>query len=210
MARSQRLSYGEPYLPINMETDMNLINLNHSAGRISLRRSSLNIGAFLLAMLALTMSATSPARAEIDTFYSGAQCVVTPGYSGTVATTSTFGNIGNASKTETLELTCPATRDLSSSGIGYGIVSVISQYAGDPVSCELFAVNISSAPFGVFSIYYDLEFAGAPSPDSQYLNFGALPSNDHYYYTCELPPVKGGVVSQANASYINAYRIHQN
>jgi hypothetical protein len=191
-----------------MEIDMNPITSNAIDDR--LRASLRAVSTFLVAIVTFGMLNASPARAETDTIYPGVQCVVLENALDPTQfqpSLSFFGSIGNPSTTQDLVISCPASHDVSSTGIGYGVVAVVSQSASKRVECELYSVNISSAGFGVFSIDYEIEFAGAVSPNTQYLFFPALPANDHYVYECTLPPGKGGY---ANASYINAYELHQN
>ena len=163
----------------------------------------------LAATLTLAMLATSPAHAAVDTIYPGEQCVVSTVSAGQ-PTMSFYGSIGNPSSTNRgLFVDCPLAHEVSSTGIAFGIVAVISQSPTDywgsnfGADCELFSLNITAD--GVYTGSWDWEYAKTVSASTQYLHFGSLPAGDHYYYGCQIPAKYNG-----KTSYVNAYRIYQN
>ena len=163
----------------------------------------------LAAALTLTVLAISTAHAAVDTIYPGEQCVVSPLSAGQ-PTTSFYGSIGNPSSTNRgLFVDCPLAHEVSSTGIAFGIVAVISQSPTDywrsdfGADCELFSLNISSD--GVYTGSWDWEYTSTVSAGTQYLHFGKLPAGDHYFYGCQIPAKYNG-----KTSYVNAYRIYQN
>lgn len=149
----------------------------------------------------------SPAHATDDTIYPGEQCIVRVIGSSSTSTVNFFGSIGNLSPTSNLYVDCPLAHDVNTTKINFGVVAVINQVAGsafvDRVNCTLFSVNIPSA--GTYTGWWNTQYSSTTSPNTQYLVFGSLSGNDHYFYSCEIPPVYMG-----KTSYINAYRINQN
>ena len=169
-------------------------------------RPWIGIWTVLAATLSLALFSASPANATTDTIYAGEQCV-----RGTISagqpTTSFYGSIGNPSSNGVnLFVDCPLAHNVFSSGIAYGVVAVINQIGGnaftDRVACTLFAVNIPAD--GQVTESWDTEYSGSTSSNTQYLVFGRLNANDHYYYNCLIPPKYNG-----KTSYINAYRINE-
>ena len=160
-----------------------------------------SLWASLAAVAALAMFATSPAHAATNVIYPGVQCVV-DSESPSKSTTMALGSIGNTDHTNWLYVDCPATRDWpSTTGVGSGVVAVVSESVG--VGCELFGLNISGE-YATWSSSNQYEGATTTSNNTQYLGFGSMPANDHYFYFCYIPPTYGGKVS-----FVNAYALYQ-
>ena len=156
----------------------------------------------LAAVVVLAALGASPAGATIDRIYPGDQCHVS-GFSWSTSTSNYAGIISNTSPTNWLYVDCPLPHDLNTTSINFGVVAVTNMNPGAGLSCTLYSVNYGS--YNSYTGWSNYQVTYTSSPTQQYLSFGSLPGNDHYYYYCWIPPMHNGA-----ASSVNAYRINEN
>jgi len=139
-----------------------------------------------LATFAAVALASTGALAADGKQYAGAQCYATSGGS-----LSFFGGtINNLSSTSDLNVICPFVKD--STSITNGTVTVYDRHPSLNVTCNIITeFNNSGGNFFNFASVASSGFGSAP----QVLTFGALPGNEYYYATCNVPRTSSGNVS---------------
>jgi len=159
----------------------------------------------LATVVVLAALGAAPVHASTDLTFPGNQCSAAPDSPSPAIASPDGSNIGNPSSTQWLYVICPLIAQPFAAPINWGVVALIHaapQSLGG-MGCVLHSVN--SPAYGTTTGWTQYQGATTTSLTQQWLHFGSLPGNDHYYYVCYIPPKYNGVMSS-----INAYRINEN